>query len=201
MAPSCQASSTFLASKICQVWKIPCPLHTLWYIVLFLAFYHFFLGDEHPIEFKFESNSTYNEKGAVEVYVKQPGGVTKHRFASLILYFCAAPTSEGGKAIRPQIIFRNQPKKPEKGTDDPVDPTIPASPLLLKEIRRYDKRVDVLYQENGWADDVTSIASLKLVIEQLAPKSNPEEKKQKKKKQKTDKKNTFVFWIIAWTPM
>ena len=112
-------------------------------------FLPFFLGDEHPIEFKFESNSTYNEKGAVEVYVKQPGGVTKHRFASLILYFCAAPTSEGGKAIRPQIIFRNQPKKPEKGTDDPVDPTIPASPLLLKEIRRYDKRVDVLYQENG----------------------------------------------------
>ena len=34
-------------------------------------------------------------------------------------------------------------------------------------MEHYDRRVDVLYQEKGWADDVTSVASMKLIGTQV----------------------------------
>ena len=36
------------------------------------------------------------------------------------------------------------------------------------EMRKYDKIVDVLFQENAWADDVTSVANLELFKDQIA---------------------------------
>jgi hypothetical protein len=130
----------------------------------FLPYFYLILGDEHPIEFTYESKRTYNEKGAKDVLLKTPAKTSKHRFASLILYFRAEQPSPQHPQIRPQIIFRLKPKTDEDGN---VDPTVPASSRINKELKKYDKRVDVLFQENAWADDVTSVASLDLFQEQI----------------------------------
>jgi hypothetical protein len=43
---------------------------------------------------------------------------------------------------------------------------MPKSDRIAKERKQYHPDVDVLYQKNAWADDVTSVASLKLVANQ-----------------------------------
>lgn len=81
----------------------------------------------------------------------------------MILYFRAEAPSSEAPQIRPQIIFRLKPKTDENG----VDPTQPASSRIQPELKKYDRRVDVLFQENAWADDVTSVASLELFSNQI----------------------------------
>jgi hypothetical protein len=145
------------------LWKISCEVHLFRYQVGVDLISILYLGDEHPIEFAFESKRSYDFKGAKDVPLKQPPKTSKHRFASLILYFRASKTSPEVPQIRPQIIFRLKPEN-----TDVVNPCRPASSRIFPELRKYDKRVDVLFQENAWADDVTSVASLDLLQAQIS---------------------------------
>ena len=43
---------------------------------------------------------------------------------------------------------------------------MPASERVVQERKLYNPNVDVLYQRKAWADDVTSVASLKLLADQ-----------------------------------
>ena len=86
--------------------------------------------DQVPLPFINDQDKTYEIKGADQVWVSQPSSGLDKRQATLQL--CIRAT--GSQTVKPAIVFRG------KGKVSPI------------ELSRYNKRVDVYFQEKGWMD-------------------------------------------------
>ena len=84
-----------------------------------------------PLPFVNERGTTYDTLGAKQVWVSQPSSGLDKRQATLQLCIRA----DGEKNVKPALIFRG------KGR------------VAMAEKGKYDKRVDVYFQQNAWMDE------------------------------------------------
>ena len=86
--------------------------------------------DQVPLPFINDQDKNIRGKGADQVWVSQPSSGHDKREAPLQL--CIRAT--GSQTVRPVIVFRGKEK------------------LSPEELSKYDKRIEVYFQENGWMD-------------------------------------------------
>ena len=86
--------------------------------------------DQVPLPFVLDQDKTYADKGSKQVWVSQPASGLEKRQATLQLCIRAS----GEQTIKPAIVFRR------KGN------------ITLDELAKYDKRLDVYFQDKGWMD-------------------------------------------------
>ena len=87
--------------------------------------------DEVPCPFAVSHNRTYDVKGAVQVWIKQPKDGLDKRQCSVVYCFRAS----GEQIVPPMIIFRGTGKR-----------------ISRNEKNRWDSRVNVSFQRNAWMD-------------------------------------------------
>ena len=87
--------------------------------------------DQVPLPFVNERGTTYDTLGAKQVWVSQPSSGLDKRQATLQLCIRA----DGEQNVEPALIFRG------KGR------------VAMAEKGKYDKRVDVYFQQNAWMDE------------------------------------------------
>lgn len=87
--------------------------------------------DQVPLPFVNERGTTYDTLGAKQVWVSQPSAGLDKRQATLQLCIRA----DGEQNVKPALIFRG------KGR------------VAMAEKGKYDKRVDVYFQQNAWMDE------------------------------------------------
>ena len=87
--------------------------------------------DQVPLPFVNERGTTYDTLGAKQVWVSQPSSGLDKRQATLQLCIRA----DGEQNVKPALIFRG------KGR------------VAMAEKGKYDKRVDVYFQQNAWMDE------------------------------------------------
>ena len=150
--------------------------------------------DEHVLTVASKNNRTYEVRGASKVRVKDLKG-TEKRLGTLILYFCA----DGPQTVGPQIIFPLMPKTDLAGN---VNPTIPASSVIREEMIHYDSLVTILFQPQGWADGVTSEASLRIAMRSIQTGSllvldNLNGHRTEEYKKVAEEKSTFLLYTPA----
>ena len=90
--------------------------------------------DQVPLPFVVDQDKTYTDKGSKHVWVSEPASGLEKRQATLQLCIRAS----GEQTIKPAIVFRG------KGN------------ITLDELAKYDKRVDVYFQDKGWMDIKTN---------------------------------------------
>ena len=90
--------------------------------------------DQVPLPFVVDQDKTYADKGSKQVWVSQPASGLEKRQATLQLCIRAS----GEQTIKPAIVFRG------KGN------------ITSDELAKYDKRVDVYFQDKGWMDIKTN---------------------------------------------
>ena len=86
--------------------------------------------DQVPLPFVVDQDKTYADKDSKQVWVSLPASDLEKR------QFCIRPSGE--QIIKPAIVFRGK----ENITSD--------------ELAKYDKRVDVYFQDKGWMDIKTN---------------------------------------------
>ena len=84
--------------------------------------------DQVPSPFVVDQDKAYADKGSKQVWVSQPASGLEKRQTTLQLYIRAS----GEQTIKPAIVFR------EKRN------------ITSDELAKYDKRVDVYFQDKGW---------------------------------------------------
>ena len=87
--------------------------------------------DQVPLPFVNEQDKTHDTSGAKQVWVSQPSSGLDKRQATLQLCIRA----DGEQNVKPTLIFRG------KGR------------VANEEKEKYDKRVDVYFQQNAWMDE------------------------------------------------
>ena len=91
--------------------------------------------DQVPLPFVNEQSKTYDTLGAKQVWVSQPASGLDKRQATLQL--CIRADSK--QNLKPALIFRG------KGN------------VSTEEKEKYDKKVDVYFQQNAWMDEDTNM--------------------------------------------
>jgi hypothetical protein len=108
--------------------------------------------DQMPMSFCFELDSTYEYEGAKTVQIKEPGdGSFSKRQATLMLFI----TAGAGDQPRAAIIFRG------KG-------------MRISDVEKenWDKRIDVYFQQNAWADTPFLVAWARKTLKQFTQTLN-----------------------------
>jgi transposase-like protein len=95
--------------------------------------------DQTPISFEFLDNKTYDTKGVKTVFVKQTGSGWDRRQATLQILVHA----DGIQRCKPLLIFhgKNQDHRQK-----------PKASNLKREYKRYDSRVEVMFNPKAWSN-------------------------------------------------